>query len=152
MNAYNIFILVMKIIFLLWGLGIVAQVYNILRATAIHIDTKTESIKLSDKNKMINRLEVRVSSTNAVLSLIDTIISNEVASVLKTYARLKEPYKTINTADDITKISNKVFNSIKKEIFEYNDTVITDEYIMTYINEHTALAFLIEAQKLNEFK
>lgn len=152
MNAYDIFILVMKIIFLLWGLGIVAQIYNILRATAIHIDTKTESIKLSDKNKMINRLEVRVRSTNAVLNLIDTIISNEVASVLKTYARLKEPYKTINTADDIAKISNKVFNSIKKEIFEYNDTVITDEYIMTYINEHTALAFLIEAQKLNEFK
>lgn len=152
MKAYDIFILVMKILFLLWGLGIVAQIYNIFRATAIHLDTKTESIKLSDKNKMINRLEARVKSTNAVLSLINTIISNEVASVLKTYARLGENYKSINTADDIANVSNKVFNAIKKEIFQYNDTVVTEDYLMTYINEQTTLAFLIESKKLSDFK
>lgn len=149
MKAYDVFILIMKILFLLWGLCIASQIYNILRAVAIHLDTRTASIKLADKNKMINRLEARVSSTNAVLTLINTIINNEVVSVLKTYARLGEPYKTMNTADDIEKISNKVFNAIKKEIFADNDTVLTDEYLMTYINERTTLEFLIESRNIN---
>ena len=149
MKAYDIFILIMKILFLIWGLCIASQVYNILRAIAIHLDTRTESIKLIDKNRMINRLEARVASTNAVLSLINTVINNEVVSVLKTYARLGEPYKTMNTADDIEKISTKVFNSIKKEIFSDNDTVLTDEYLMTYINERTTLEFLIESRNIN---
>ena len=149
MKAYDIFILIMKILFLIWGLCIASQVYNILRAIAIHLDTRTESIKLIDKNRMINRLEARVASTNAVLSLINTVINNEVVSVLKTYARLGETYKTMNTADDIEKISTKVFNSIKKELFSDNDTVLTDEYLMTYINERTTLEFLIESRNIN---
>ena len=149
MKAYDIFIMIMKILFLLWGLAIASQVYNILRAIAINLDTRTESIKLVDKTRMINRLEVRVASTNAVLNLIDTIIRNEVVSVLKTYASLGEPYKTMNTADDIEKISTKVFNALKKEIFADNDTVLTDEYLMTYINERTTLEFLIESRNIN---
>ena len=148
MTAYSVFVTVMKVLFFIMAFFISVQIYNILRAIAINLDTRTASIKLSDKNKMINRLEVRVHSTTAVLNLLDTIISNEVASVLKTYARLNEPYKTLNTADDIESISNKVFESIKKEIFADNDTVLTDEYLMKYINEQTTLAFLIESQKL----
>lgn len=148
MTAYSVFVTVMKVLFFIMAFFISVQIYNILRAIAINLDTRTASIKLSDKNKMINRLEVRVHSTTAVLNLLDTIISNEVASVLKTYARLNEPYKTLNTADDIESISSKVFESIKKEIFDDNDTVLTDEYLMKYINEQTTLAFLIETQKL----
>ncbi len=148
MTAYSVFVTVMKVLFFIMAFFISVQIYNILRAIAINLDTRTASIKLSDKNKMINRLEVRVHSTTAVLNLLDTIISNEVTSVLKTYARLNEPYKTLNTADDIESISSKVFASIKKEIFADNDTVLTDEYLMKYINEQTTLAFLIETQKL----
>ena len=148
MNAYDIFILVMKILGILLGFFILCQIYNLLKSIAIYVATKTESIKLYDKNNMIIRLEARVNSTNAVLNLIDTMVKNEVISSLKTYARLGEAYKSLKTVDDIEAISQKIFNAIKKEIFNANDTVLTDEYLMTYINEQTTLVFLIESKAL----
>ena len=148
MNAYDIFILVMKILGILLGFFILCQIYNLLKSIAIYVATKTESIKLYDKNNMIIRLEARVNSTNAVLNLIDTMVKNEVISSLKTYARLGEAYKSLKTVDDIEAISQKIFNAIKKEIFNENDTVLTDEYLMTYINEQTTLVFLIESKAL----
>lgn len=131
------------------GLFMIIQSYNLLTSVIIFIQTKTASLKLEDKNKMTIRLEARVRSTSAVLNLIDTIVTNEVIGALKTYARLGENYKTMNTVDDIAAISKKVFDAIKKEIFSDNDTILTDEYLMTYINERTTLAFLIETQNLN---
>jgi ABC-type multidrug transport system fused ATPase/permease subunit len=148
MNAYDIFILVMKILGIVMGFFILCQIYNLLKTIAIHIATKTESVKLYDRNNMIIRLEARVNSTNAVLNLIDTMVKNEVVSSLKTYARLGETYKTLKTVDDIEAISQKIFNAIKKEIFNENDTVLTDEYLMTYINEQTTLVFMIESRSL----
>lgn len=148
MSAYDIFILVMKILGIVMGFFILCQIYNLLKSIAIYVATKTESVKLYDRNNMIIRLEARVNSTNAVLNLIDTMVKNEVVSSLKTYARLGESYKTLKTVDDIEAISQKIFNAIKKEIFNENDTVLTDEYLMTYINEQTTLVFMIESRSL----
>ncbi len=148
-TIYSNYLIVMKFLGVFVGLLILLQVYNLIRALVIHIDTRTASIKLYDKNTMILRLESRVKSTDAILKLIDTIISNEVTGTLKTYMRLGDKYNNINTADDIAQISTRVFNAIKKEIFEDNDTVITDEYLMRYINERTTLTFLISTQALN---
>lgn len=148
-TIYSNYLIVMKFLGVFVGLLILLQVYNLIRALVIHIDTRTASIKLYDKNTMILRLESRVRSTDAILKLIDTIISNEVTGTLKTYMRLSDKYNNINTADDIAQISTRVFGAIKKEIFEDNDTVITDEYLMRYINERTTLTFLISTQALN---
>lgn len=149
MTVYNIFILVAKVLFILVAFLITIQIFNLITSILNNIDARTNSIKLSDKVRSINRLNARVQSTNAILSLMDTLIANEVTNALKAYARLGENYKSINTADDIEKISSRIFDSIKKEIFIDNDTIITDEYLMKYINEQTTLVFLIETQKLN---
>ena len=142
--------IILKVLYMLIAIPILFQILSLIKSITNNFITLSNSIKLRDKMTNTNRLEYRVRSSNALLSLIDTMIDNEIIGTLKTYARLQENYKNIKTPDDIESISLKVFTAIKKEIFEdNNDTVLTDEYLMRYINEQTTLKFLINTKNLN---
>ena len=82
-------------------------------------------------------------ATNDLLKLINTLIDNQCTVILKTTVALGEKYNYTSIKDDVTSISNTVFNGLDKTmVFNNPDIFLTDEYIMTYITQQTSLTLL----------
>lgn len=82
-------------------------------------------------------------ATNNLLKLINTLIDNQCTVILKTTVALGEKYNYTSIKEDVTSISNTVFNGLDKTmIFNNPDIFLTNEYIMTYITQQTSLTLL----------
>ena len=82
-------------------------------------------------------------ATNDLLRLINTLIDNQCTVILKTTVALGEKYNYTSIKDDVTSISNMVFNGLDKNmIFSNPNIFLTNEYIMTYITQQTSLTLL----------
>lgn len=102
--------------------------------------------------KILKKQEVDFSKSakdaTAILSLLDTMILNEVKALLKTYISLNESYPITKMQEDIEKISKNVFGSIRKESFS-SLRFLDDEYLMKYITESSSYNLITSVMALN---
>ena len=73
-------------------------------------------------------------------------------ALLKTYVTLRQPYDYPRMGDDMQTIATEVFNGLKKQyLFNNEHTLVTDDYIIRYIQNQTILIFIKTIQELNEY-
>ena len=95
-------------------------------------------------------LEQKSVTTLAIVDTVDRLVTMEIEDTLKTYARLNQKYNAVKMAEDIESISQRVYNAIKKSVYESDDILITDEYLMNYIVTHTTITFIRIVKGLND--
>jgi hypothetical protein len=131
---------------------IVICVINLIQSISGYIDTKKQiDIKVATHGqKPYVTLEQKSTTTLAIVNTIDRLVTMEIEDTLKTYARLNQKYNAVKMAEDIEAISGRVYNAIKKSVYESDDILITDEYLMNYIATHTTITFIRIVKGLND--
>lgn len=85
----------------------------------------------------------QIEATNNLLRLINSMIDNQCTSVLKNTVVLHEKYEYPNIKDDVIAISTEVYKGLDKDkVFNNPDIFLTNEYVMSYINQQTSLTLL----------
>ena len=97
-----------------------------------------------------------VESTEALLNLIDRLIDNEVAHVLKEQIQFNNRgYNFINIDKDVEKIATSVYNGINVKLLEKlnsDDSIITRDYIMSYIVKKSSIVLLYTTRDMDSTK
>ena len=97
-----------------------------------------------------------VESTEALLNLIDRLIDNEVAHVLKEQIQFNNKgYNFINIDKDVEKIATSVYNGINVKLLEKlnsDDSIITRDYIMSYIVKKSSIVLLYTTRDMDSTK
>lgn len=97
-------------------------------------------------------LKMEIETLDALFVSIDSLITAEISNVLKTYVTLRQPYDYPRMGDDMQTIATEVFNGLKKQyLFNNEHTLVTDDYIIRYIQNQTILIFIKTIQELNEY-
>ena len=97
-----------------------------------------------------------IESTDALLDLIDRLIDNEVAHVLKEQIQFNNRgYNFINIDKDVEKIATSVYNGINVKLLEKlnsDDSIITRDYIMSYIVKKSSIVLLYTTRDMDSTK
>ena len=97
-----------------------------------------------------------VESTDVLLNLIDRLIDNEVAHVLKEQIQFNNKgYNFINIDKDVEKIATSVYNGINVKLLEKlnsDDSIITRDYIMSYIVKKSSVVLLYTTRDMDSTK
>lgn len=97
-----------------------------------------------------------VESTDALLNLIDRLIDNEVSHVLKEQIQFNNRgYNFINIDKDVEKIATSVYNGINVKLLEKlnsDDSIITRDYIMSYIVKKSSIVLLYTTRDMDSTK
>lgn len=97
-----------------------------------------------------------VESTETLLNLIDRLIDNEVAHVLKEQIQFNtKGYNFINIDKDVEKIATSVYNGINVKLLEKlnsDDSIITRDYIMSYIVKKSSIVLLYTTRDMDSTK
>lgn len=127
-------------------------IINLIQSISGYIDTKKQiNIKVANHGqKPFVTLEQKAITTRAIVDTVDKLVTMEIEDTLKTYARLNQKYNAVKMAEDIEAISGRVYNAIKKSVYESDDILITDEYLMNYIVTHTTITFIRIVKGLND--
>lgn len=84
----------------------------------------------------------RVDSTNQLLELIDAMISLEIMSTKRFEIFLDKKSKNIDFDNVISEVSTSVFESIKPNVFDDKDNIVSSQYLMSYIQKRTLVQYL----------
>ena len=120
-----------------------------------YFDKKTQlklnesEINAINKDKLLSYTE-KVTATLSQLEIISFLIDNEIIRLLDRNARIQKAYNSTMLDEDSKKIAEKVYNGLKKDInFSNPNILITDEYIMSYITEHTISSLINKSFEYN---
>lgn len=146
---YLIFKISASFIGLLYGIVIAAGIVKLISVISNYIETKNakmqQDILISDSNQF----NVRIESTTQLLKLIEYLVEVEITEVLKSYARLEEPYPAIKMTEDIELVAQRVYKAFKSTTYNNTNLLLTDDYILGYINLEVSLQFIATTQRLN---
>lgn len=140
---------VIFIILSLLGLLSVIYIINLIMTFTAFIDAKKQDITIKNNRLQSAELSNKCEATADILKIIDIVINLEIASVIRTYTELGVRYEVNKSVDDINRISETVYRSIKKEIFINDDSVLTEEYLMTYITNVVTMNFIKYVRDMN---
>jgi len=101
----------------------------------------------SPKSKM-SMLD-RIDSTVSIINLTNLLIDNEISKTLQACIRLNTKYDVARLDKDVKIIATTVFESIKPEIFDAQDLVITDNFLMQHITDEVMLKLMAAGKELN---
>jgi len=144
----NVIHVLLMLLLLFGSMVLIGLIKNI----SIYVDERRRiDVKvLTEGKKPYITLQQKSVTTLSVIDTIDKLITMEIEDTLKTYARLNEKYNSTRMAEDIESISNRVYNALKKTVYESDDIILTDEYIMNYIVTHTTISFIRIVKGLND--
>lgn len=146
---YLIFKISASFIGLLYGIVIAAGIVKLISVASNYIETKNakmqQDILISDSNQF----NVRIESTTQLLKLIEYLVEVEITEILKSYARLEEPYPAIKMTEDIELVAQRVYKAFKSTTYSNTNLLLTDDYILGYINLEVTLQFIATTQRLN---
>ena len=151
-----------NVFYILFGLLFIISIViilNLILAIADYIDSKrqhenkqTESEVYKDLYVRSKTLKVESETIGTILISIDNLIALEISSIFKTYIGLGQKYEYLKLEEDIQTVATEVFNGLRKEYFFSNDhSILTDEYIMRYIQTQTMIMFLNTVRKYNQY-
>ena len=144
---------IITIIFSIVGLIFIFVLMGLVSNISNYFDAKSKlanldySIKLSDNPT--SNLQERVHVTTELLNCINALIDNEIGRIFQSYLVLRKKYEVLKMDEDIKIISEAVFNAIKKEIITDKDLVFTENYVMSFIAQSTAVKLIVYAQAYN---
>lgn len=115
-------------------------VYNII--TLISDIRKT--IKASIDLKRDERIKQKIEYSTQLLIQLSNQAKLEVEKMMQALNALDSSYDVLNLDKDVAAISERVFNSIKNEVFENRLCMFSDEYLMSHIVDITKVYILQE--------
>jgi hypothetical protein len=143
-NVIHVIFSLLTVFAVLVGLGLLSYIGDLVKSKTNYYAVKAKT----EANRPVS-INDRISTTNALLDIIDLIISNEIKGTLKSYIRLNQPYSALKIPEDIERISTNVYKSLKGNIFANDELVVNDEYIYEFICGETTLLFITICQELN---
>ena len=149
-TVINIIIMGLILIGILVIYFVLGALTSFLNAHANYMEKKEENVIFDSALTRANTLKVESETLSILLLAIDNLISVEIANIIKTYLSLGEQYPLIKMDDDIKVVAQQVFDGLRKEYLFSNDhTIITDDYIMRYIQNQTIIMFIRTIQEMN---
>lgn len=96
--------------------------------------------KHKDDDKPTLEIDQRIKCTRELLTLIDDTVALELINNKRYEIFLggKQNFRDVDS--DIEEIATNVFNSLRPEVFSDKNLVMTEEYLMKYIQKRTFVA------------
>lgn len=100
-----------------------------------------------DDGKPTLEIDQRIKCTRELLTLIDDTVALELINNKRYEIFLNANVNNRDVDKDIEEIASNVFNSLKPEIFSDKNLVMTEEYLMKYIQKRTFVAVFTYVDK-----
>lgn len=101
-----------------------------------------------DSKSHINILD-KVDATVGIINLCNLLIDNEVSKTMQACIRLNTKYDVTRLDHDVRIMATTVFESIRAEVFESPDLIITDKFLMQHITDEVMLKLMTAGQEWN---
>ena len=119
-----------------------------------HFSSMIEEITLNNKivaqyedDHPTLEIDQRIKCTRELLTLIDDTVSLELINNKRYEIFLSSNINNRDIDKDIEDIARSVFESLRPEIFSDKNIVMTDEYLMKYIQKRTFVAVFTYVDK-----
>ena len=87
------------------------------------------------------RIDERLQYNKDLIAFIDDLVMTELINSKRFDIFLKTDKKNIDFDKVLTDVSTNVFNALKPEVFVSPDNILTDDYLMKYIQKRTFLVY-----------
>lgn len=134
-----IVIVLITIIYLILFIGYIRRKNKILRA--MEKDAIDSIVEIRNKTPAL-ALDTRVSVTEDILGLIDSMISTELINIKRFEIILNKPSKNLDYEEVIKIVSDKVFHAIEPDVLTSPDIILTSSYLLDYIQKRTSIEYL----------
>lgn len=92
----------------------------------------------------------RILAAQKLFELIDIIIDYSILSDRSYDVLLEKKSKRLDVEESVSRISEQVFKALNPSVFGDVNNIITDEYLMHYIQQKTFVEYFLYIQKTNE--
>ena len=92
----------------------------------------------------------RLDSANKLVTLIESMIADEISQLLFSYTTVREKYKLGNIDIDAEKITKSVYDGINKDFLTSQNSFFTNDYIMKMISRITVNSLIDNVRTWNE--
>ena len=137
-------VLFAKILFGTLAVILLFAVLNLMGAIEKFFRTKERKLK-ADPNIYGDRLEVTVLA----LQTIDTITKREVDGKVLFLHLSHMRYNMLDIDKDVEKLGNYIFNSFKREFYQNDVLLLSEDYIMKYITSQVSLLLITAMKEAN---
>mgnify|MGYP004632782091 FL=1 len=110
-------------------------------------DNSNQIINNFKDSKPTLEIDQRIKCTRELLTLIDDTVALELINNKRYEIFLNTNVNNRDIDKDIEEIARSVFNSLRPEIFSDKNLVMTDEYLMKYIQKRTFVAVFTYVDK-----
>lgn len=138
MNKYLQY-LIISIIFIFIIIGLFIWMRR--KINKIYVDANNLVLNVKQSIPTLNSLD-RLNYTKDFCAFIDEMINQEIINIRRFEILLNQPNKNLDVDNVIKEVSSKVFNSIKKELFDDPNNIVTREYLMSYIQKRTVVFYI----------
>lgn len=114
--------------------------YNII---ALLSDVR-KNIRATIDLKHDERIKQKIDYSTQLLIQVSNQAKLEVEKMMQVLNALDSSYDVLNLDKDVASISERVFNSIKNEVFENRLCMFSDDYLMSHIVDITKVYILQE--------
>lgn len=114
--------------------------YNII---ALLSDVR-KNIRATIDLKRDERIKQKIDYSTQLLIQVSNQAKLEVGKMMQALNALDSSYDVLNLDKDVASISERVFNSIKNEVFENRLCMFSDDYLMSHIVDITKVYILQE--------
>ena len=110
-------------------------------------DNSNQIINSFNDNKPTLEIDQRIKCTRELLTLIDDTVSLELINNKRYEIFLSSNINNRDIDKDIEDIARSVFESLRPEVFSDKNLVMTEEYLMKYIQKRTFVAVFTYVDK-----
>ncbi len=110
-------------------------------------DSSNQIINNFNDNKPTLEIDQRIKCTRELLTLIDDTVSLELINNKRYEIFLSSNINNRDIDKDIEDIARSVFESLRPEVFSDKNLVMTEEYLMKYIQKRTFVAVFTYVDK-----
>ena len=110
-------------------------------------DNSNQIINSFNDNKPTLEIDQRIKCTRELLTLIDDTVSLELINNKRYEIFLSSNINNRDIDKDIEDIARGVFESLRPEVFSDKNLVMTEEYLMKYIQKRTFVAVFTYVDK-----
>ena len=103
-----------------------------------------KNIRATIDLKRDERIKQKIDYSTQLLIQVSNQAKLEVEKMMQALNALDSSYDVLNLDKDVASISERVFNSIKDEVFENRLCMFSDEYLMSHIVDITKVYILQE--------
>lgn len=110
-------------------------------------DSSNQIVNNFNDNKPTLEIDQRIKCTRELLTLIDDTVSLELINNKRYEIFLSSNINNRDIDKDIEDIARSVFESLRPEVFSDKNLVMTEEYLMKYIQKRTFVAVFTYVDK-----